>query len=106
MTSPRRLAGETVPNIGPAEILVILVVALLVFGPDKLPEIGRQVGRAVREFRRVQATLREEVRDVLEPPEEAARPPRLPPLPVETGTEPDGDDDLGRSDPPAETPAG
>ena len=44
------------PSLGPAEILVIFVVALLVFGPDKLPEIGRQVGRGVRELRRVQAT--------------------------------------------------
>ena len=31
------------PSLGPAEILVILVVALLVFGPNKMPEIGRQV---------------------------------------------------------------
>lgn len=67
------------PTIGTAEILVIFVVALLVFGPDKLPELGRQVGRAVREVRRWQVSLREEVRDVLEPPEERGRPPQLPP---------------------------
>lgn len=66
------------PNVGPAEILVILVVALLIFGPDKLPEIGRQIGRATREFRRMQASLRDEVRDVLEPPAQAAQPPTLP----------------------------
>lgn len=65
------------PNIGPAEILVILVVALLVFGPQKLPEIGRQVGKAARELRRMQASLRDEVRDVLEPIEERGRPPKL-----------------------------
>ena len=53
------------PLLGPAEILVIFVVALLVFGPDKLPEIGRQVGRGVRELRRVQAHLRTELRDVM-----------------------------------------
>ena len=34
------------PSLGPAEILVILVIALLVFGPNKMPEIARQVGRA------------------------------------------------------------
>lgn len=71
------------PNIGPAEIFVILIVGLLVFGPDKLPEIGKQVGRAVREFRKVQATLREEVREVLEPREvtgSGASPPQLPPI--------------------------
>ncbi len=45
------------PSLGPAEILVILVVALLVFGPNKMPEIGRQVARGVREFRRIQEHL-------------------------------------------------
>jgi sec-independent protein translocase protein TatA len=53
------------PSLGPAEILVILVVALLVFGPNKMPEIARQVGRGFREFRRVQQHLRSELRDVV-----------------------------------------
>lgn len=70
------------PNIGPAEILVVLVVALLVFGPQKLPEIGRQVGKAARELRRMQASLRDEVRDVLEPVDERAAPPKLPASPA------------------------
>jgi sec-independent protein translocase protein TatA len=52
------------PSLGPAEILVILVVALLVFGPNKMPEIGRQLARGVREFRRVQQHLSSELRDV------------------------------------------
>jgi sec-independent protein translocase protein TatA len=53
------------PSLGPAEILVILVVALLVFGPEKMPEIARQVGKGMREFRRVQEHLRSELRDVV-----------------------------------------
>jgi sec-independent protein translocase protein TatA len=53
------------PQLGPLEILVIFVVALLVFGPQKLPEIGRQVGKGIREFRRVQEHLRSELDDVL-----------------------------------------
>src|SRR5438105_748032 len=53
------------PSLGPAEILVILVVALLLFGPDKLPEIGRQVARTVREFRRIQQHLAAELRDAV-----------------------------------------
>jgi TatA/E family protein of Tat protein translocase len=53
------------PSLGPAEILVIFVVALLVFGPNKMPEIARQVGRGVREFRRVQQHLKSELRDVV-----------------------------------------
>lgn len=38
-------------NIGPMELLVIVALALIVLGPDKFPEAGRAVGRAVREFR-------------------------------------------------------
>ena len=53
------------PSLGPAEILVILVVALLVFGPEKMPEIARQVGKGFREFRRVQQHLKSELRDVV-----------------------------------------
>ena len=52
---------------GPLEIIVILVIALLVFGPNKLPEIGKQVGKAVREFKRFQASFNEEVRDFVDP---------------------------------------
>ncbi len=40
------------PNLGPAEILVILVVALIVFGPKKLPEIGKSIGKGLREFKK------------------------------------------------------
>jgi TatA/E family protein of Tat protein translocase len=53
------------PSLGPAEILVILVVVLLVFGPNKMPEIGRQLARGVREFRRVQQHIGSEFRSVV-----------------------------------------
>ena len=53
------------PSLGPADILVILVVALLVFGPDKMPDIAKQVGKGFREFRRVQQHLKSELRDVV-----------------------------------------
>ncbi len=39
------------PNIGPFEIMVVLVIALLVFGPKRLPEMGRSVGHGLREFK-------------------------------------------------------
>lgn len=54
-------------NLGPFELVAIFVVALLVFGPDKLPEMGRQVGKAVREFKKFQAQMDRNVRDVLDP---------------------------------------
>ena len=37
--------------IGPTEIIVLLVVALLVFGPKRLPEMGRSIGKGMREFK-------------------------------------------------------
>jgi sec-independent protein translocase protein TatA len=51
-------------SLGPAEILVILVVALLVFGPHRLPDVGRQVGRTMREFRRFQQVMRRDLDEV------------------------------------------
>ncbi len=38
-------------RIGPLELVVILAVALIIFGPAKLPELGRSIGRGIREFR-------------------------------------------------------
>jgi sec-independent protein translocase protein TatA len=38
-------------NIGPMELIVVLVIALIVLGPKKLPEVGRSIGRGMREFK-------------------------------------------------------
>ena len=38
-------------NIGPMEIALVLVIALVVFGPKRLPELGRSVGKGIREFK-------------------------------------------------------
>jgi Tat protein translocase TatB subunit len=53
-------------SLGPAEILVVLLVALIVLGPSRLPEAGRQVGRAIAEMRRWSGRLQEEVRSTLD----------------------------------------
>ena len=72
-------------SLGPAEILVVLVIALLVFGPTRLPEVGRQVGRTMREFRKFQETIRRDVHEVLnddtpvDVSSSAEPPPSLPP---------------------------
>lgn len=52
-------------NLGPAEIVVIFVVALLVFGPKKLPELSRQIGRGMKELRSFQQTLKGELDDMM-----------------------------------------
>jgi sec-independent protein translocase protein TatA len=38
-------------NVGPGELIIVLVIALIVLGPKKLPEVGRSVGRGMREFK-------------------------------------------------------
>jgi Tat protein translocase TatB subunit len=48
------------PQIGPMEILVVGVIALIVFGPQKLPEIARSIGRAASELRRMASDVRDE----------------------------------------------
>jgi sec-independent protein translocase protein TatA len=39
------------PGIGPMELIVVLVIALLIFGPKKLPDLGRSIGSGMREFK-------------------------------------------------------
>lgn len=73
--APLRRGGITgmLGSIGMSELLLIGVIALVVFGPRRLPEIGRSLGRTVNEFKRasrdLQQTLEDEVRA-----EEARRP--------------------------------
>jgi sec-independent protein translocase protein TatA len=60
-------------NIGPTELIVILIVALIVFGPKRLPEIGRTLGRSLNEFRRASSDLRRELEvDVKDEPASGA----------------------------------
>ena len=39
------------PNVGPMEIAIVLIIALIVLGPKRLPEMGKSVGRGMREFK-------------------------------------------------------
>lgn len=48
-------------NLGFGEILLIVIVALVVFGPNKLPQMGRSVGQAIREFKKATQSITEEV---------------------------------------------
>ena len=97
-------------NIGPQELLVILLLALIVVGPQKLPEIARTIGRGMREFRKMQDDVKDMVKVDLNPdppavhqpgvsgPKTATRPHRTP---RPRGTlEPEADDGAG-ADPDA-----
>jgi len=53
-------------NIGFPEILVILAIALLIFGPKKLPEIGKSIGRALREFRKTSDDIKEKIEEEIQ----------------------------------------
>jgi sec-independent protein translocase protein TatA len=55
MVDPRAPAARyhesMLGNIGPLEIVVVLIIALIVFGPKRLPELGRSLGKGIREFK-------------------------------------------------------
>jgi sec-independent protein translocase protein TatA len=62
-------------NIGPLELMVILVIALLVVGPRRLPEVGRSIGRGIREFRKAQEEVHKTIQSALnEEPASGVRP--------------------------------
>ena len=52
------------PNIGPVELIIILVIALIVIGPGRLPDVGAALGKSIREFRKASTDITEAARDV------------------------------------------
>jgi len=53
-------------NIGLPELIVILAIALLIFGPKKLPEVGKSIGRALRELRRTSDEIKEKIEEEIQ----------------------------------------
>jgi len=51
-------------GIGAGEFIIILIVGLIVFGPGKLPEVGRAIGKGLREFRKAQAAISKTLNEV------------------------------------------
>jgi sec-independent protein translocase protein TatA len=70
-------------NVGPLEIVLVLVIALIVLGPQRLPDVARSVGKGMREFRSALASAGEDDDDEVDerdepppkPPAEQAKPP-------------------------------
>ena len=65
-------------GLGPTELVVILVIVLVIFGPGKLPDLGSSLGKSIREFRKATDEVRSEVTDtvneVRKPIEDLKRP--------------------------------
>ncbi len=62
------------PVPGPAELIVLLVIVLIIFGPGKLPDIGSAIGKGIREFRRASSDLEDSVRGEPKRPAKDDRP--------------------------------
>jgi sec-independent protein translocase protein TatA len=75
--------------IGWPELIILLVVVLIVFGPGKLPDIGNAIGRGVREFRKASNDLEESIRGDTKKP--AASPPASPPASAPASDRTDSD---------------
>ncbi len=80
-------------DLSAVQIIIVLVIALVVFGPKRLPELGRQLGKGLRELKGQVSSLSDELRD---PPAETARTEPAPPRPTPAAliTEMDEDDIL------------
>jgi sec-independent protein translocase protein TatA len=61
-------------NVGPMELIIVLVIALLVLGPKRLPEVGRSVGRGMRKFKdSISGVTRDEDEDDAKPLHQPAK---------------------------------
>jgi sec-independent protein translocase protein TatA len=71
------------PSFGPGELIIILVIALLIIGPGKLPDVGSALGKSIREFRKASTDVQEATRidSSATPPTTASAPPAAPPAP-------------------------
>lgn len=58
-------------RVGPMELILILVIALVIFGPKKLPEIGKAIGTAIKEFKKHTSGVSESIEDAVNAPDEA-----------------------------------
>ncbi|TMD29745.1 MAG: twin-arginine translocase TatA/TatE family subunit [Chloroflexi bacterium] len=85
-------------GIGPVELIIVLVIALLVLGPGKLPDVGAALGKSIREFRKAASDVQEATSL-----EQAPRAPVAPAAPTTPAapTAPSGSSSDSSADPPA-----
>lgn len=89
-------------GIGEGELAIIVVFGFLLFGPDKLPQMGRTIGRAIRQFRETQEKMTAVVQsEIIDPVSEAASAPVKPKKTAATDDDSDVDEDAAETAAPA-----
>lgn len=89
-------------GIGEGELAIIVVFGFLLFGPDKLPQMGRTIGRAIRQFRETQEKMTAVVQsEIIDPVSEAASAPVKPKKAAATDDDSDADEDAVEAAAPA-----
>lgn len=89
-------------GIGEGELAIIVVFGFLLFGPDKLPQMGRTIGRAIRQFRETQEKMTAVVQsEIIDPVSEAASAPVKPKKAAATDDDSDMDEDAAETAAPA-----
>lgn len=89
-------------GIGEGELAIIVVFGFLLFGPDKLPQMGRTIGRAIRQFRETQEKMTAVVQsEIIDPVSEAASAPVKPKKAAATDDDSDVDEDAAETAAPA-----
>ena len=89
-------------GIGEGELAIILVFGFLLFGPDKLPQMGRTIGRAIRQFRETQEKMTAVVQsEIIDPVTEAASAPVKPKKTAAADDDSDADEDAAETAAPA-----
>lgn len=89
-------------GIGEGELAIIVVFGFLLFGPDKLPQMGRTIGRAIRQFRETQEKMTAVVQsEIIDPVSEAASAPVKPKKAAATDDDSDADEDAAEKAAPA-----
>jgi TatA/E family protein of Tat protein translocase len=70
-TTPEAEDRMGLPNIGPVELIIVLVIALLILGPGKLPEVGSAFGKTIKEFRKAASDIQDTTSVATKPVAEA-----------------------------------
>ena len=80
LPTPFRAIYDGCMNLGFSEMVFLFILALLIFGPKKLPEVGRQIGRFMNEFKRASNEFKAQIESEINALESEVKPTYLPPL--------------------------